>query len=507
VSVHWSIIRRLLRHPLRRVIVDDRRSYRGIEILVASMHVAEAVKVRCDTPTLGLLLPTSGAFPVSAIAGWSLGKTLVPLNFLLSREELEYVINDCGTDTIIASRALLDFMGSTPKIPNLIILEDIDFTGVPEPHRPASFDGEDLAVLLYTSGTSGRPKGVMLTHRNLTANVRQVLDFIDVSERDTILGVLPQFHSFGLTVLTLMPLTRGLQVVYAARFVPQQIIRLLREHRPTILVAIPSMYSALLRVKDAGPDDFRSLRFIVSGGEPLPQSTFERFRERFGVTINEGYGLTETSPVSNWCRPHEWRPRSVGPALPGVEERIVDPETGRILPVGRDGEVQIRGPNVMKGYYRLPAESASVFTPDGFLRTGDMGRLDEDGHLYITGRIKEMLIIGGENVFPREIEEVIDRHESVAASGVIGRPDPLRGEVPVAFVELKEGATFNEAALRQWCRQYLAGYKVPEEIRRVDALPRSPTGKILRRQLKAMLDASGEHGSVARAGSHQVGIR
>jgi long-chain acyl-CoA synthetase len=278
-----------------------------------------------------------------------------------------------------------------------------------------------------------------------------------------------------------------MKAVWSARFLPPRIIKLMREHRPTVFVAIPSMYNALLSVKSATPEDFASLRLVVSGGEPLPRATFEKFRERFGVTLNEGYGLTETSPVTNWCRPEEWRPHSVGPPLPGITERVVDPATGAVLDPGQDGEVQIKGPNVMRGYLHLPRETAACFTPDGFFRTGDMGRFDLDGHLYITGRIKDMLIIGGENVFPREIEEVLNRHPGVGESAVVGQVDPLRGELPVAFVEMKEGAAFDETDLKQWCRRSLAGYKVPDQVRRMDALPRNATGKVLRRELKKII--------------------
>ena len=248
------------------------------------------------------------------------------------------------------------------------------------------------------------------------------------------------------------------------------------------------MYNALLSAKDAKKEDFASLRFAVSGGEALPGAVFEKFRERFGVTINEGYGLTETAPVTNWCRPHEFKVKSVGRAIPGVEERIVDPESGKTLGPNEDGEVRIKGPNVMKGYYNLPDETKSVFDEQGYFRTGDMGRFDDDGHLYITGRIKEMLIIGGENVFPREIEEVLDRHPAVKASGVVGKSDDVRGELPVAFVELKEGEEATPSELRSWCRENLAGYKVPREIRMVDELPRNPTGKVMRRELRTIIE-------------------
>ncbi|MGD9691952.1 MAG: class I adenylate-forming enzyme family protein [Phycisphaerales bacterium] len=495
MSVHWPIIRTCLARPSAPIITDDRRTWRSAEVLVGAMHVADVIAAKSTTQTLGLLLPTSGATAVAALAGWMLGRTIVPLNYLLKPDELQYVIDDCGTDTILTAEPLLEHIRSTggrdPRVKNLIRLETLSYKGVPDPRWPSlrgiGDSADELALLLYTSGTSGKPKGVMLSHRNLATNVRQCVDWVNFTRHDTLLGVLPQFHSFGMTVLTLLPLTVGCKVVYSARFVPNNIVRLLRQHRPTALIAIPSMYNALLSVKDATPEDFSSLKYVVSGGEPLSEPVAREFRDRFDVTINEGYGLTETSPVTNWCRPHEFRPRSVGKPLPNVIERIVDPATGADLPPGHDGEVWIAGPNIMHGYLHLAEETARALTPDGFLRTGDMGRFDHDGHLYITGRIKEMIIVGGENVFPREIEEALDAHPAVQASGVVGYRDELRGETPVAFIELKEGfAQPSESELRSWCRERLAGYKVPSDIRVVEALPKGPTGKVLRRELHAI---------------------
>jgi len=487
VSIHWRIIRSLLGAARRTVLVDDRGTRRGIEVLVGALHVAEVVRARCASPTLGVLTPTGGALPVAALAGWMLGKTVVPLNYLLKPEELQYVVDDCGTDTVLTVGPLLEHMGSAPRVRNLVKLDELDFSGVPEPMWPARASGDDLALLLYTSGTSGKPKGVMLTHANILANMRQIMGWVDFTRADTMLGVLPQFHTFGLTVLTLLPLAGGIKVVYSARFVPHRIVKLFREHRPTVFIAIPSMYNALLSVKDAAPDDFASLRYAVSGGEPLARAVQEKFRERFGVTICEGYGLTETAPVSNWCRPSEFRPGSVGRPLPEIDQRIVDLNTREVLGVEQDGEVIMRGPNVMRGYYGHDDQTRAVFDQNGFFKTGDIGRHDADGHLHITGRLKEMLIIGGENVFPREIEEVLNRHPAVKDSGVIGRSDPMRGEVPVAFVEMKEGETVEPRALTIWCRKSLAGYKAPDEVRIVEALPRNPTGKIVRRELKKLL--------------------
>ncbi|HYE01689.1 MAG TPA: AMP-binding protein, partial [Phycisphaerales bacterium] len=456
MSVHWPILRRLISRPGRALVTDDQRTYRGLDLVVMAWHLATALRARCQSPTAGVLLPTSGLFPAAALGGWWAGKTVVPLNYLLKQEELQYVIDDCGTDTILTVRPMLEFLGYRPRVRHLVLLEDLNFRSVPEPSWPAGADDGDLALLLYTSGTSGRPKGVMLTHGNIAANIRQIADWVSFTPADTLLGVLPQFHSFGLTVLTLLPLAAGCKVVYTARFVPQKMVRLLRAHRPTVLIAIPSMYNALLSVKDAAPADYASLRYIVSGGEPLPQAVLEGFFTRFGVRINEGYGLTETAPVSNWCRPHEFRPRSVGRPLPGVAERIVDVASERDLPPGADGEVRIAGPHVMRGYYKLPEQTAAAFDGRGFFRTGDIGRMDLDGHLYITGRLKEMMIVGGENVFPREIEEVLERHPAVRAAGVIGISDPVRGEEPVAFVEAQEGAAPEPRELQAWCRRHLA---------------------------------------------------
>lgn len=487
MSIHWPIYKSLLRSPLRTIVTDERRSYRGIDIVAGSLYVAQEIAKVCQSRTVGVMVPTSGAFPIAALAAWALGKVVVPLNYLLKQEELQYVIDDCGCDTIVTVGPMLDHLGFVPRAKNLLRLDEMNFGGFPEPRWPVRAEADDLGVLLYTSGTSGHPKGVMLSHGNIRSNIEQILSWVEFGPKDTMLGVLPQFHSFGMTVLTLLPLGAGVKVVFAARFIPARIIKMLREHRPTVLVAIPSMYGALLHAKDAKPEDFASLRYVVSGGEPLPRGVFEKFKERFGITINEGYGLTETSPVTNWCRPDEWKPHSVGKPITGVVERIIDVNTGHDLGPNQDGEVWIGGPNVMQGYYKLPAETERALTPDRFLRTGDMGRLDDDGHLFITGRIKEMLIIGGENVFPREIEEVLNQHPSVKDSGVVGKPDDLRGELPVAFVEMKEGETFDARALATWCRGKLAGYKIPDEIRLLDALPRNATGKVMRRELKKLV--------------------
>lgn len=487
MSVHWPIIRRFVAHPKSVVLVDDQRRWHAAHLLMGAFHLADEIERSNRSQTVGLLLPTSGLFPMAALAAWTLGRTVVPLNYLLSHEELQYVVDDCETDTIVTAGPLLEHLGYTPRCRRVIRVDEMDFSGFPDLRWPARGEQDDLATLLYTSGTSGRPKGVMLTHGNLAANIRQARRCAHFTSADTFLGVLPQFHSFGFTVLTLLPLSIGAGVVYTARFSPRRIIGLIRKHGATILIAIPSMYNALVHAKTGGPEDLASLRFAVSGGEPLPDAVARAFRERFDVRINEGYGLTETAPVTNICLPEEYRPHSVGRPVERLEQVIIDQGSGRPLPAHREGEIRMRGPNVMRGYFKRPEETAAAFDERGFFRTGDIGKFDEDGHLYVTGRLKEMLIVGGENVFPREIEEILNAHPDVAASGVVGMRDPVRGELPVAFVEMRDGAAFDETELRTWCRERLAHYKVPREIREMDELPRSPTGKILRRNLMEKL--------------------
>lgn len=477
-----TILKRLLLAPRRVAVVDDQRSWSGIMLVVAAWHLAREIKRRSSAERIGIMLPTSGLFPVAALAAWMLGRGIVPINYLMKKEDIEHVITDSEIDSVVTVGPMVEFVGGLPDRLTQIRMNEMSFKGLPPVRIPVSLPDDFLAVILYTSGTSARPKGVMLTTANLAANVAQCVEWAQFTRRDVMLGVLPQFHTFGLTVLTLMPLMMGCKAVYTAKFVPRRIIELMREHRPTAFIAIPSMYNALRLAKSAEPADFASLRYAVSGGEPLPEAVYDGFREKFNLTINEGYGLTETAPVTNWCRPHEHKRKSVGKPLPRVEEKIVGVDGSR-LPAGQDGEVCIKGPNVMQGYFKMPAETAKVFDGEGFFKTGDMGRFDGDGDLYITGRIKEMMIIGGENVFPREIEEVINRHPSVKDSAVIGMADESRGEVPVAFVELRDGETFDEKAIRSFCRETLPQYKVPRDIRLMEKLPRNGTGKILRREL------------------------
>ena len=498
-----SILRRIMYHALRRprrvALVDDQREYNFLTIGAGSLHVAKAVSAATSRDKVGIMLPTGGAFSLALLGCWLAGKTPVPLNYLLSQDELDHVVADSGIDVILTAGKMIEAVAGLgvdvdklPGPPRRVLMEQMKFKGLPPLRVPPKLADDDLAVLLYTSGTSGKPKGVMLSEGNLRSNIEDCLLHAGLTRCDVFLGVLPQFHTFGLTVLTLLPLYSGARAVYTARFNPRKVQELIVQHRPDLFVGVPSMLNAMLGVKNATAQDWSSLRYVICGGEPLPQSVFNGFQERFGVHLLEGYGLTETSPVTNWSTPEHNRLHSVGRALPRVRNFIVD-DQGRPLGPDQEGEILIAGPNVMLGYYQLPELTDQAIVEldvpgEGGVRcfrTGDIGKLDAEGYLFITGRKKEMLIISGENVFPREIEEVLNQHPSVHASAVIGRPDDSRGEVPIAFVELEDGADFDEPALRKHCRDRIASFKVPKEIRRLDALPRNPTGKIMRRALSA----------------------
>jgi len=499
MSLLRPILKRLITHPKRTAVVDDQRRYTYARLALGSYYLARLIKRTTHAPHVGIMLPTSGAFPMSLLGCWIAGRVAVPLNYLLNPDELAHVITDSGIDTILTVGKMLEFVGED-KIPGgitVIKLEDEapKFKGIPPLRFPPNPDDDKPAVILYTSGTSGRPKGVELTHGNLEANVRACIAHARVSKQYTFLGVLPQFHSFGLTALTLLPLVAAATVVYTARFSPGKLFGLIREHKPNVFIAIPSMYGALLGSKKATAEDVASIEFAVSGGEPLPASVYDEWKQRFNIELCEGYGLTETSPVTNWATPWAKKRGSVGQALPGVGNHIVNAD-GQLQPAGQEGEVWITGPNIMRGYHNQPqltAEVVTQITPRGedepvrAFRTGDIGKLDDEGFLFITGRLKEMMIIGGENVFPREIEEALNRHPQVGACAVIGKQDESRGQVPIAFVELAEGvdrAAFDPAEARDFLRQKIAQFKVPREVRVLDALPRNPTGKILRRELR-----------------------
>lgn len=459
--------------------------------VVALARVFRDIALRnAQSQRVGIMLPASAIFPPVLFGVLWAKKVAVPLNFLLAAEELEPIVCDAKLDLILTVRhfaPLCAGLGVKSLYLDELPLKRRAVLTMFRPQPPApKVDPDDTAVILYTSGTSGQPKGVELTQRNIHSNCVDIIDALKFEARHTFLNILPPFHVFGLTGGVLVPIMVGAAVHAIPRFNPAAVVRNVATNNISVMMAIPSMYGAILRLKSPKEDSFRSLELAVSGGEPLSDGVREKFQERFGVSIRQGYGLTETSPVVAICTPTHHRDGTVGRPIRNVEVRIVSDE-GRVLPPGERGEIHVRGPGVMKGYLHKPDETQLVINAEGWFATGDIGALDADGFLSITGRAKEMLIIGGENVFPREIEAVLESHDGVAQAAVIGIPDELRGEAAIAFVIPDADESINEADLRQHAKKTLAGFKVPKQIIVREDLPVGPTGKIVKRQLAALL--------------------
>ncbi len=476
------------RRPDRLAVSDqslslDYKSFRAVAAGLAT-RIAGATQLE----RVGVMAPTSSAGAAAIFAAWYAGKTPVPLNFLLPHGELAKVIADARIDTVVT----IDRFAEPLEAAGVRTLRLDATTLAPGRIDTPSRQPGDTAVILYTSGTSGDPKGVCLSFDNVVSNAKACIEAAEMTPDQSFLSLLPQFHSFGLTVATVTPLLLGATGHYLPRFSPVAVVETIRDKRVSIFVAIASMYGALARLKKVEPDALASLTLTISGGEPLPRAVADEFRDKFGKIIYEGYGLTETSPVVSINTPKAHKPGSVGRPIPGVEFKAID-EQGGAVAAGVDGELLIRGHCVMQGYFNRPEETAETIR-GGWLHTGDVGRIDQDGFIWITGRAKDMIIVGGENVIPREIEAVLETHPAVAEAAVVGQHDPVRGELPVAFVILKEpesggpeAPAADETALREHCRKSLAAYKVPRRIHVAEELPRGPTGKILKRALREKL--------------------
>ena len=471
--------------PQAIAAIDDRGQYTYQQIAAMATGLGVYLAAQTAQPRVGLLLPSSAGFAASFYGSLLAGKGVVPINFLLGDREIAHVIADSGIDTVVTIPQLAPRLKDTPlKVIDLTALPPTPPNIAPRLPSPAA---SDTAVLIYTSGTSGLPKGVELTYGNLQSCVDAAIQYASLKGEHKFLGVVPMFHSLGLTATLLAPFQLGATVVYQGRFNATAAVTAIREHQLSLIFAVPSMYGAMLHLKSASADDFKQTYAVVSGGEPLPQVLREKFQQRFGVALLEGYGLTETCGPITVNVPLASRPGSVGRPVPGAEARIVD-EQSKTVPTGQTGEVWLKGPMVMKGYFHLPEETGNVITGDGCFKTGDLGNLDEDGYLYITGRKKEMIIVAGEKASPREIEDVLLRHPAVADAAGVGKKDASRGEVVVAFVIPKEGQQVSAGELRDFAReQGLAQWKVPREVRVVADLPRSPTGKVLKRVLVEQL--------------------
>jgi long-chain acyl-CoA synthetase len=419
------------------------------------------------------------------------GGIVVPMNPLLKAREVAYYLGDSGAPLIFAWHTTADEVaaGAEQAGAEAVMVEPAAFGDLLAETSPAWDVADraagDTAVLLYTSGTTGRPKGAELTHGNLTANVEVFRnDLLDIGPDDVVFGGLPLFHSFGQTCTLNAAISVGASLSLLPRFDPRQALGLLEQHRATVFAGVPTMYGALLAVPDRHDFDLSTLRVCVSGGAAMPVEVLRQFEQVFGCTVLEGYGLSETSPVASFNRPgRERKAGSIGTPIRGVEMRVVDGNRAEV-PQGAVGEIAIRGHNIMKGYWNKPEATADVVSADGWFYTGDLGRVDEDGYYFIVDRKKDLIIRGGYNVYPREVEEVLFEHPDVAEAAVIGVPHPELGEEVAAAVVLKPGATITADELRNHVKGQVAAYKYPRHVWFLASLPKGATGKILKREIE-----------------------
>ena len=508
------------KYPARDALVlgDTRLSYaqvNGAANMVANLLVERGIQ---PGDKIALSCPNLPYFSIVYYGILKAGATVVPLNVLLKGREVAYHLADSG------AKAYFCFEGT----PDLAIgaeghagFEQSDgcehfFMIMADPTAPSSIEGtetlgqgmagkaptfetvatdeDDTAVILYTSGTTGQPKGAELRHRNMYSNAfaGEALFGADESRPDTYLCVLPMFHSFGQTVLQNAAFAYAGTVVLLPRFEPYAALALMLKEEVTFFGGVPTMYWGLLAAAAEGTIDVSTikdnLRCAVAGGAALPVEVHQQFEKAFGVTILEGYGLSETSPAASFSPLGEpVRVGSIGHPIPGVSMKLIDPESGMDLPedAGADavGEIAIKGPNVMKGYLGRPTATAEAIDTDGWFRSGDLARKDVDGWYYIVDRAKDMIIRGGFNVYPREIEEVLLTHPAISLAAVIGVPHESHGEEIKAFVILKPGATATPEEITQWSKEQMASYKYPRLVELAEGLPMTSTGKILKREL------------------------
>jgi long-chain acyl-CoA synthetase len=431
---------------------------------------------------VAVMLPNTGALAVALFASWHLGAAVTPLNPSLVASEVAYQVSDAAAKLLIVEKNL-HFEVSTPAV-----LTTDDMIWHPAmAGAPAEVSDEALALLIYTSGTTGRPKGVMLDHANLNANCHMIIDTLRLTSVDHSLLILPLFHANGIVVGTLSPLLAGGQVTIAGRFSTKTFFNRLERSRATYFSAVPTIYAMLADLPPEVRPDTSSVRFGICGAAPASVELLEKFHTRYGIPLIEGYGLSEGSCVST-VNPIDGlrKPGTVGLPLPGQTVLIVD-AVGDQVPNGEAGEVLIQGPNVMRGYLNRPEETATTLA-GGWLHTGDIGRFDEDGYLVLIDRAKDMIIRGGENIYPKEIETVVYQLPEVAEAAVVARANPVYGEEPVLFVSLNSGADRAADKIDQHVRASLSKYKVPVQITILDDLPKNPVGKLDKTKLRRLIN-------------------
>ncbi|MCM3900266.1 MAG: long-chain fatty acid--CoA ligase [Pyrinomonadaceae bacterium] len=444
---------------------------------------------------VSLLMPNSAEYVIAYFACWKLGALAGPVNSLLKPHELVYIISNSEAKVLLVHS---DFMPTIESIRNDLpalraaITFDDELQATHEV-RPAhglpetNVNKDDEAIIIYTSGTTGKPKGCLLTHGNVIANARQIVEWLNFTERDRLLTIMPLFHMNAVSVSTMSALYSGGSTVVSPKFSASRFWEIISSYQVTSFGSVATMLSILLTTYPEGvPENLKTdrLRFAMCGSAPVPAEVLKRFEETFNCLVIEGYGLSESTCRSTFNPPDERR-RAGSCGLPiGNEMKVVD-DDDREVADGSLGEIVLRGENILKGYYKNPDATAVAFR-NGWFHTGDIGYRDPDGFFYIVDRKSDMIIRGGENIYPREIDEVLYQHPSVSAAAAVGVADPLYGEEVAAFIVLKDGATTTEDELITFCRQRLADYKCPKTVRFVKEIPKGPTGKLLKRELSSL---------------------
>lgn len=477
--------------------------YGYAEYFASSLHALGFAK----GDRLAVMLPNCPHYVFAMFGTFRMGGIVTQVNPMYVEREIEYVLNDSGAEMMVVLDALyprVKAIQSRTHLKKIIVVGlgkepsdlqdgDISFEAFMKAHTNSAPQvevdpQEDVAVLQYSGGTTGRSKGVMLTHTNLIANIEQTYDFFfrtaEIPEDPKVVNILPMFHIYGLTCVTFSGFRSGFTQIVLPRFDPKEVMETVKREKPFQMCCVPTMYFALNAQPDMENYEFDNIKYFTSGGAAMPVEQLLLFEKRTHANLCEGYGLSEASPVTHFNPPFRKRNvGSIGIPVPSTECKIVDIETGTTeVSVGKPGELCIRGPQVMKGYWNMPEETVQTLR-DGWLYTGDIARMDEDGYFYIVDRKKDMIIASGFNIYPREIEEVLYQHPAVIESIVIGVPDEYRGETVKAFVTVKPNSSVTEADIYEFCRERLAAYKVPKLIEFRDQLPKSAVGKLLKREL------------------------
>jgi long-chain acyl-CoA synthetase len=445
---------------------------------------------------VGVMLPNVPSFAVVYYGVLRAGGVVVPMNPLLKAREVGYYIHDSGARFLFAWHEVPAATTNAARAGGATVIDvapgefEGSTAGFEADPEIASRAAGDTAIILYTSGTTGHPKGAELTHFNLSRNAQvTATTLLGLDRTDVVLGCLPFFHAFGQTCCLNAAIQAGSTLTLMARFDPSRALDIIASENVSVFEGVPTMYSALLEQQAGNPRQVASLRVCISGGAALPVETFRRFEDSFGCAVLEGYGLSETSPVASFNHPGRQRKAgSIGTPIAGVEFRLLDDEGQDVAP-GESGEIAIRGHNVMKAYWHKPDETAAAFV-EGWFRTGDIARVDDDGYYYIVDRKKDLIIRGGLNVYPREVEEVLYENPAVMEAAVIGVPHEWLGEEIGAAVALRPGHSASPEELQQFVKARLAAYKYPRQVWLVDSLPKGATGKIMRRLVAAPQEAS-----------------